>query len=128
MNPKEKKVKEEEMNVEDILNNGAEDQPQNEQAEDAAPLTHEEELEQELEKAQETIEEQKDKYLRLSAEFDNYRKRTLKEKAELILNGGEKSLSSILPVVDDFERAIKTMETATDVNAVNSWLCWHKTG
>ena len=73
MNPKEKKVKEEEMNVEDILNNGAEDQPQNEQAEDAAPLTHEEELEQELEKAQETIEEQKDKYLRLSAEFDNYR-------------------------------------------------------
>ena len=43
---------------------------------------------------------------------------TMKEKAELILNGGEKSLSSILPVVDDFERAIKTMETATDVNAV----------
>ena len=118
MNPKEKKVKEEEMNVEDILNNGAEDQPQNEQAEDAAPLTHEEELAQELGKAQETIEEQKDKYLRLSAEFDNYRKRTIKEKAELILNGGEKSLSSILPVVDDFERAIKTMETATDVNAV----------
>ena len=118
MDPKEKKVKEEEMNVEDILNNGAEDQPQNEQAEDAAPLTHEEELAQELGKAQETIEEQKDKYLRLSAEFDNYRKRTIKEKAELILNGGEKSLSSILPVVDDFERAIKTMETATDVNAV----------
>jgi len=118
MDPKEKKVKEEEMNVEDILNNDAEEQPQNEQAEDAAPLTHEEELEQELEKAQETIEEQKDKYLRLSAEFDNYRKRTIKEKAELILNGGEKSLSSILPVVDDFERAIKTMETATDVNAV----------
>ncbi|WP_291594607.1 nucleotide exchange factor GrpE [Bacteroides sp.] len=118
MDPKEKKVKEEEMNVEDILNNGAEDQPQNEQAEGAAPLTQEEELAQELEKAQETIEEQKDKYLRLSAEFDNYRKRTIKEKAELILNGGEKSLSSILPVVDDFERAIKTMETATDVNAV----------
>lgn len=118
MDPKEKKVKEEEMNVEDILNNGAEDQPQNEQAEGAAPLTQEEEFAQELEKAQETIEEQKDKYLRLSAEFDNYRKRTIKEKAELILNGGEKSLSSILPVVDDFERAIKTMETATDVNAV----------
>lgn len=118
MDPKEKKVKEEEMNVEDILNNGAEEQPQNEQTEDAAPLTHEEELEQELGKAQETIEEEKDKYLRLSAEFDNYRKRTMKEKAELILNGGEKSLSSILPVVDDFERAIKTMETATDVNAV----------
>ena len=99
MDPKEKKVKEEELNVEETQN-------------------HAEELEKELEKAQEEIEEQKDKYLRLSAEFDNYRKRTMKEKAELILNGGEKSLSSILPVVDDFERAIKTMETATDVNAV----------
>lgn len=117
MDPKEKKVKEEELNVEETLNN-AEEQPQDEQAENAAPMTHEEELEKELETAQETIEEQKDKYLRLSAEFDNYRKRTMKEKAELILNGGEKSLSSILPVVDDFERAIKTMETATDVNAV----------
>ena len=117
MDPKEKKVKEEELNVEETLNN-AEEQPQNEQAEGTAPLTHEEELEKELEKAQEALEEQKDKYLRLSAEFDNYRKRTLKEKAELILNGGEKSLGSILPVVDDFERAIKTMETATDVNAV----------
>ena len=117
MDPKEKKVKEEELNVEETLNN-AEEQPQDEQAENAAPMTHEEELEKELETAQETIEEQKDKYLRLSAEFDNYRKRTMKEKAELILNGGEKSLGSILPVVDDFERAIKTMETATDVNAV----------
>ena len=117
MDPKEKKVKEEELNVEETLNN-AEEQPQDEQAENAAPMTHEEELEKELETAQETIEEQKDKYLRLSAEYDNYRKRTMKEKAELILNGGEKSLSSILPVVDDFERAIKTMETATDVQAV----------
>lgn len=117
MDPKEKKVKEEELNVEETLNN-AEEQPQDEQVENAVPMTHEEELEKELETAQETIEEQKDKYLRLSAEFDNYRKRTMKEKAELILNGGEKSLSSILPVVDDFERAIKTMETATDVQAV----------
>ena len=117
MDPKEKKVKEEELNVEETLTN-AEEQPQDEQAENPTPMTHEEELEKELETAQETIEEQKDKYLRLSAEFDNYRKRTMKEKAELILNGGEKSLSSILPVVDDFERAIKTMETATDVQAV----------
>ena len=117
MDPKEKKVKEEELNVEETQN-GADEQPQNEQAEETAPLTHEEELEKELEKAQETIDEQKDKYLRLSAEFDNYRKRTMKEKAELLLHGGEKRLSSILPIVDDFERAIKTMETATDVSAV----------
>lgn len=117
MDPKEKKVKEEELNVENIQEN-AEEQPQNEQAEEQAPLTREEELEQELAKAQETIEDQKDKFLRLSAEFDNYRKRTMKEKAELVLNGGEKCLGSILPIVDDFERAIKTMERATDVNAV----------
>lgn len=117
MDPKEKKVKEEELNVENIQEN-AEEQPQNEQAEDQVPLTREEELEQELAKAQETIEDQKDKFLRLSAEFDNYRKRTMKEKTELVLNGGEKCLGSILPIVDDFERAIKTMERATDVNAV----------
>ena len=117
MDPKEKEMKADELNVEETQNT-AEEQPQNDQAEEAAPLTHEEQLEKELEEAQTAIEEQKDKYLRLSAEFDNYRKRTIKEKAELILNGGEKSISSILPVIDDFERAIKTMETAKDVSAV----------
>ena len=115
MDPKEKEKMAEELNVEETKDT-AEEQPQNDQAEDAAPLTHEEQLEKELEDAQTVIEEQKDKYLRLSAEFDNYRKRTMK--AELILNGGEKSISSILPVIDDFERAIKTMETAKDVKAV----------
>ena len=117
MDPKEKEMPAEDLNVEETQNT-AEEQPQNDQAEEAAPLTHEEQLEKELEEAQTAIEEQKDKYLRLSAEFDNYRKRTIKEKAELILNGGEKSISSILPVIDDFERAIKTMETAKDVSAV----------
>ena len=117
MDPQEKEKMAEELNVEETKDT-AEEQPQNDQAEEAAPLTHEEQLEKELEDAQAVIEEQKDKYLRLSAEFDNYRKRTMKEKAELILNGGEKSISSILPVIDDFERAIKTMETAKDVKAV----------
>ena len=117
MDPKEKEKMAEELNVEETKDT-VEEQPQDDQAEEAAPLTHEEQLEKELEDAQAVIEEQKDKYLRLSAEFDNYRKRTMKEKAELILNGGEKSISSILPVIDDFERAIKTMETAKDVKAV----------
>ena len=71
----------------------------------------------ELEEVKEQLEVQKDKYLRLSAEFDNYRKRTMKEKAELVLNGGEKTISSILPVLDDFERALQNMEKTTDVNA-----------
>ena len=117
MDPKENEKMAEELNVEETKDT-AEEQPQNDQAEEAAPLTHEEQLEKELEDAQAVIEEQKDKYLRLSAEFDNYRKRTMKEKAELILNCGEKSISIILPVIDDFERAIKTMETAKDVKAV----------
>lgn len=86
--------------------------------EQEVPQSEEQKLADELQKAKEMIEEQKDKYLRLSAEFDNYRKRTMKEKAELILNGGEKSISSILPIVDDLERALKNMETATDVKAV----------
>lgn len=81
-------------------------------------LTPEQELAKQLEEANAKIEDQNDKYLRLSAEFDNYRKRTMKEKAELIKNGGEKSISSILPVVDDMERAVKMMETATDITAV----------
>lgn len=60
----------------------------------------------EIEKAQKEIEELKDKYLRTVAEFDNFKKRTLKEKADLILNGGEKTIVAILPVLDDFKRAL----------------------
>ena len=120
MNPKEKENNQEEELKTQATPNECDEETVGQEVsqENEAPLTEEEKLAQELEKANEQIEEQKDKYLRLSAEFDNYRKRTMKEKAELILNGGEKSLSSILPVVDDFERAIKTMETATDVQAV----------
>ena len=94
------------------------EQENQETKQEEAPANEAEKQEQELEKAHAALEEQKDKYLRLSAEFDNYRKRTMKEKAELILNGGEKTITSILPVVDDFERALKNMETATDVAAI----------
>lgn len=120
MNPKEKENNQEEELKTQATPNECDEETvgQETSQENEAPLTEEEKLAQELEKANEQIEEQKDKYLRLSAEFDNYRKRTIKEKAELILNGGEKSISSILPIVDDFERALKNMETATDVAAV----------
>lgn len=67
-----------------------------------------------LELANEQIEELKDKYLRSVAEFDNYRKRTLKEKAELILNGGEKAITAILPILDDIERAIANGQKTDD--------------
>ena len=120
MNPKEKENNQEEELKTQATPNECDEETvgQETSQENEAPLTEEKKLAQELEKANEQIEEQKDKYLRLSAEFDNYRKRTMKEKAELILNGGEKSISSILPIVDDFERALKNMETATDVAAV----------
>ena len=120
MNPKVKENNQEEELKTQATPNECDEETVGQEAsqENEAPLTEEEKLVQELEKANEQIEEQKDKYLRLSAEFDNYRKRTMKEKAELILNGGEKSISSILPIVDDFERALKNMETATDVAAV----------
>ena len=67
-----------------------------------------------LELANEQIEELKDKYLRSVAEFDNYRKRTLKEKAELILNGGEKAITAILLFLDDMERAIANGQKTDD--------------
>ncbi|MBO7068659.1 MAG: nucleotide exchange factor GrpE [Bacteroidaceae bacterium] len=75
-------------------------------------------VEEQLEAAKKEIEELNDKLLRKIAEFDNYRKRTLKEKTELILNGGEKTIVTILPVIDDMERALKNMKNADDVNAV----------
>lgn len=72
-------------------------------------LTAEEKLQQELDEANGKIAMLEDKYLRQVAEFDNYRKRTMKEKAELIKNGGERAIESILPVLDDFERALNNM-------------------
>ena len=73
----------------------------------------------ELEELKKKYNELNDSYLRLMAEFDNYRKRTLREKSELIKNGGENALSNLLPVVDDFERALQNLRTAEDIKAVN---------
>lgn len=120
MDPKKETMNEEELK-DHTAHTGQEDQGETEEtATETQEKAETEEIEQmgELTKLQEELDNMKDKYLRLSAEFDNYRKRTMKEKAELILNGGEKSISSILPIVDDFERALKNMETAEDVAAV----------
>lgn len=64
------------------------------------------------------VKEWQEKYIRLSADFDNFRKRTMREKMELIKTAGEDILVTILPVIDDFERAMKVMESATEVTAV----------
>jgi molecular chaperone GrpE len=71
-----------------------------------------------LKASEEKFQELHDKYLRLSAEFDNYRKRTLKEKTELIKTAGDELLKKILPVIDNFERALKAMDQAHDVNSL----------
>ena len=73
---------------------------------------------EDLEQVNQKCEELNDKNLRLMAEFDNFRKRTLKEKSELIKNAGENIFVNILPLVDDFERAMKAMETTEDIEAV----------
>lgn len=82
----------------------------------ADEMTAEPTIEEQLEAAKKEVEQYKDKYLRAVAEFDNYRKRTLKEKAELLLNGSEKTVCAFLPILDDFERAIAGK--TEDVNAI----------
>ncbi len=67
---------------------------------------------------EEKLKETENKYLRLAAEFDNYRKRTLKEKADLTRYAGEDILTGLLPVIDDFERAVGSMNSTQDVNAI----------
>ena len=75
-------------------------------------------VEEQLQKAQEEIQHLKENHLRQLAEFDNYRKRTLKEKAELILNGGEKVLTAFLPVLDDLARAQENIKKNQDYNTL----------
>ena len=104
--------KEKEINIEDgnvqetVQNENNEQTTQNENTEENQNADNKAEEVDPLTKAQQEVEELKKQLLYKTAEFENYRKRTLKEKAELILNGGEKTVAAILPILDDFERAI----------------------
>lgn len=89
---------------------------QNETSDDNVETDFDKETEGETKEEVNEAEEWKDKYIRLFAEFENYKKRTLKEKTELILNGGEKTITAILPILDDFERAIA--DNTEDVAAI----------
>jgi molecular chaperone GrpE len=113
---------EEEKNVEN--SEVTENTEDSEKTEDAAPA----EEKDPLEAAKEEIEQLKTQILYKTAEFDNYRKRTLKEKAELILNGGEKAVGAILPVIDDMERAIENGEKTDDPEVLREGmeLIYHK--
>lgn len=116
MSNKEKNIKIEgeelELNNEETTQNDAETQAEESNGEETPT---EEELDP-LTAAQNEAEQWKDKYIRLVAEFDNYKKRTLKEKSELILNGSEKTVAAILPILDDFERA--TADKTEDPQAI----------
>jgi molecular chaperone GrpE len=105
MTEKDIEIKDEETQNEAPVDETAKEAEEKE--EENSEETSEEEEKDPLEKAQEEIADLKDKWLRSVAEFENYRKRTLKERAELILNGGEKVITAILPIIDDMERAIE---------------------
>ena len=112
----EKVTKQEEVNN---LEEQSEPPASEKTTEESKKLSPEEKLQQSLDEAEKRIAEIQDKYLRLSAEFDNYRKRTIKEKSEIIKNAAEKTITAILPVLDDMERAIANMQKSEDAKA---WL------
>ena len=116
---KNKDMNEEELKAqqEETLDNVATSQ-QDEGDKAEEQLAKEMSVEDKLAAAETKVAELQDKYLRQVAEFDNYRKRTIKEKAELILNGAEKTITAILPILDDMERALKNMDKMEDVAAV----------
>ena len=116
--PLEEETLKTEVMAEETLHNEDNQSADEVQEENQEELTIEQQLIKELENAQKEVEDLKDTHLRLSAEFDNYRKRTLKEKAELIKNGAEKTMTAILPILDDFERALKNMEASEETQAM----------
>lgn len=89
-----------------------------EETENAENFSELDSLKQILQQREEAIEQKDKEYLFLMAEFDNFRKRTVREKAEIIKNGAENVLKGILPIIDDFERGIKAMNENTDANSV----------
>ena len=105
---KDKDIKEEKDIAQDTQAENASNMNEGEQkaAEAQEDKNEEKTIEQQLQEANEKIAELKDQYLRKAAEFENYRKRTLKEKSELILNGAESTVKAILPILDDFERTL----------------------
>ena len=113
----QEQVKEEELQQEETQTKAqnAEVESQNAEEEQSAK---EETPEDKIAALQAELEKSQKEYLFLMAEFDNYRKRTVKEKAELIKNGGEKAMLGLLPVIDDFERAIDAIDKSSDVEGL----------
>lgn len=100
----------------------AQDNTQDTETAPESPLSPEEQWQKPLDELQAQLDEQKDKYLRLAAEFDNFRRRTAKEKAELTKTGGAKAITAVLPVIDDMERAIENALKTSDIEALTEGL------
>ncbi|MBR4997854.1 MAG: nucleotide exchange factor GrpE [Bacteroidaceae bacterium] len=115
----EKKMTDEELTTaaEETATPENNDNVENAEQQPEEPLTEEEQLKLQLAEAEAKIAELQDRYLRQAAEFDNYRKRTMKEKAELIKSAAEKVLVAELPIVDDMDRALDNMEKGMDADA-----------
>ena len=114
-NPNEKEMKTanpEEMEQQEVTN------LQDNQAEKAEETAAQDNVADDLAALRQKYEELNDTHLRLRAEFDNYRKRTMREKADLIKMGGEGALKNLLPVIDDFERALQNIPTTEEVKAL----------
>lgn len=113
----QEQVKEEELQQEETQSEAQNAEVENQNAEEEQPAK-EETPEDKIAALQAELEKSQKEYLFLMAEFDNYRKRTVKEKAELIKNGGEKAMLGLLPVIDDFERAIDAIDKSSDVEGL----------
>ena len=105
---------------EPLENETVNNKPENGNETEAEAKTEEHELtpEERIAELEQELEKEKKEYLFLMAEFDNFRKRTMKEKIEIMKNGAEKAMSDILPVIDDFERALQAMGEQTDMKSL----------
>lgn len=113
----QEQVKEEELQQEETQTEAQNAEVESQNTEEEQPAK-EETPEDKIAALQAELEKSQKEYLFLMAEFNNYRKRTVKEKAELIKNGGEKAMLGLLPVIDDFERAIDAIDKSSDVEGL----------
>ncbi len=118
MNSKDHNEDMEREEMDELLNEESQTNLQDEEENTSEESEQTDNMTQESELLGKKYKELNDSHLRLMAEFDNYRKRTLREKADLIKSGGESALTNLLPVIDDFERALQNIRTAEDVDAV----------
>lgn len=118
MSKKKKDRKQEELQEEMEYVQPAAEQEMPQETTDEESQPEEETPESVIEKLQAQLAKEKKEYLFLMADFDNYRKRTLKEKQEMLKNGAERAMLELLPVVDDFERAIDAMDKSEDIDSM----------